>query len=177
MVLMGRDSIIIRAPLDHMPQLTKVSIASDPLDFVSIPETQVRHQLGAPGAGAEDIGGAGPVGHRQAVISEHRVDQANPVLALAPPGGLGAAATTRRRERQERIRLVDSVLGYYHLTVADWAGASYVLGTRTGRTELVANLSELWTAAEDLAGAACDPLDDRLLDHLARVPPRSGAKP
>lgn len=84
----------------------------------------------------------------------------------------GAGPTTRRRERQERIRLVDSVLGYYHLTVADWAGTSYVLGTRTGRTELVANLSELWTAAEDLAGAPCDPLDDRLLDHLARLPRR-----
>ncbi len=84
----------------------------------------------------------------------------------------GAAEITRRRERQQRIRLVDSVLGYYHLTVADWAGASYVLGTRTGRTELVANLSELWTAAEDLAGAPCDPLDDRLLDHLARLPRR-----
>ena len=89
-----------------------------------------------------------------------------------PEAFRGAAETTRRRERQERIRLVDSVLGYYRLTVADWAGAAYVLGTRTGRTELVANLSELWTAAESLTGAACDPLDERLLDHLARVPRR-----
>ncbi len=86
-----------------------------------------------------------------------------------PEAFRGAAETTRRRERQERIRLVDSVLGYYHLTVADWAGAAYVIGTHTGRTELVANLSELWTAAESLTGAACDPLDERLLDHLARV--------
>ncbi len=93
-----------------------------------------------------------------------------------PEAFRGGAETTRRRERQERIRLVDSVLGYYRLTVADWAGASYVLGTRTGRTELVANLTELWTAAESLAGTACDPLDERLLEHLARVArPRSGS--
>ena len=71
--------------------------------------------------------------------------------------------TTRRRERQERTRLANAVLGHYGLSLADWSGASYVLSNRTGRTALVDNLTELWGAAEDLANKPCDPLDEGLI--------------
>lgn len=98
-------------------------------------------------------------------------------IASHPEAFRGGARTTWRRERQERIRLLDSVLGFYGLTVADWAGGSYVLGTRTGRTRLVENLTELWAAAETLTGAGCDPLDDALLGHLARAPHRRSGAP
>ena len=77
-------------------------------------------------------------------------------------------ATTRRRERQERTRLANAVLKHYGLTLADWAGASYVLSTRTGRKVLVDNLAEVWAAAESLGKTSCDPLDDTLLTALAR---------
>jgi hypothetical protein len=82
------------------------------------------------------------------------------------------AETTRRRERQERTRLVNAVLAHYGLALSDWAGTSYVLRTRTGRTALVENLGELWAAAEGLVGKPCDPLDETLLAALAR-PDRS----
>ncbi len=74
--------------------------------------------------------------------------------------------TTRRRERQERTRLANAVLGHYALSLADWSGASYVLSNRTGRTALVDNLTELWAAAEDLTGKKCDPLDEGLIAGL-----------
>lgn len=74
--------------------------------------------------------------------------------------------TTRRRERQERTRLANAVLGHYGLSLADWSGASYVLSNRTGRTALVDNLTELWGAAEDLANKPCDPLDEGLIAAL-----------
>ena len=86
--------------------------------------------------------------------------------------------TPRRRERQDRTRLVNAVLDHYGLSLADWAGTAYVLGTRTGRTALVENLTELWAAAETLIDAPCDPLDDALLDRLARTDRSSpGASP
>ena len=74
--------------------------------------------------------------------------------------------TTRRAERQHRTRLANAVLGHYGLALTDWTGASYVLATRTGRTAMVDNMTELWAAAEDLTGNRCDPLDEALLDRL-----------
>ncbi len=79
----------------------------------------------------------------------------------------GGAETTRRAERQRRMRLANAVLGQYGLALTDWTGASYVLATRTGRTAMVDDLTELWAAAEDLTGRRCDPLDEALLARLS----------
>ena len=73
---------------------------------------------------------------------------------------------TRQRERQQRVRLVNQVLRHYGLTLADWSGNSYILRGRTGKSQILDNLSELWTHAEVLANTECDPLDDRLLASL-----------
>jgi hypothetical protein len=73
------------------------------------------------------------------------------------------------RERQARVRLVNAVLHYYGLTLAEWSGKSYVLSSKTGRTAIVDNLSELWGQAERLSGRRCDPLDERLLVSLQRA--------
>ncbi len=78
------------------------------------------------------------------------------------------AETTRRAERQHRTRIANAVLGHYGLALTDWTGASYVLATRTGRTAMVDNLSELWASAEALLGAPCDPLDESLIAGLGR---------
>ncbi len=76
-------------------------------------------------------------------------------------------APTLRAERQRRMRLANAVLGPYGLALTDWTGASYVLATRTGRTAMVDDLTELWAAAEDLTGRRCDPLDEALLARLS----------
>jgi len=77
-----------------------------------------------------------------------------------------AEAHAHWRERQARVRLVNTVLQYYGLTLAEWSGKSYVLSSRTGRTAIVDNLSELWSQAERLCGRRCDPLDEQLLVSL-----------
>ena len=74
---------------------------------------------------------------------------------------------TRRRERQERTRLVNTVLDHYGLSLSDWAGTSYVLRTKTGQTALVENLTELWANAEQLTRREFDPLDDALVAKLS----------
>jgi hypothetical protein len=82
-----------------------------------------------------------------------------------------AQAHTQWRERQARVRLVNAVLQHYGLKLAEWSGKSYVLSSRTGRTAIVDNLSELWGQAERLCGRRCDPLDERLLvslEHTSR---------
>ena len=52
-------------------------------------------------------------------------------------GGDGPPRVTPARERQERVRLVNRVLGPLGLVLAEWAASSYVLRTRTGRSEMV----------------------------------------
>ena len=58
------------------------------------------------------------------------------------------------------------MLGLYGLTLSDWQGTSYVLSTATGKTEIVDNLTHLWSAAEKLLGRPCDPLDPALVGRL-----------
>ena len=76
--------------------------------------------------------------------------------------------TTRGRERQQRTRLVNAVLSHYGLSLSDWSGASYTLSGQTGQTALVANLTEMWAAAERIGKKPCDPLDEGLIAGLLR---------
>jgi hypothetical protein len=77
-------------------------------------------------------------------------------------------AHTRHRERQACTRLANLVLGQYGLKLSDWSGNAYLLASRTGRTVIVNDLAQLWSAAERLAGRPCDPLDERLVGALER---------
>ena len=79
---------------------------------------------------------------------------------------LGADAPTRRRERLERAARLNRVLAHYALQASDWQGSAYLLSTRTGRTEVVEDLGQLWHAAERLLGRPLDPLDPALLRRL-----------
>ena len=72
-----------------------------------------------------------------------------------------------RRRRIERVRLVNRILAHFGLRLDDWAGRTYVLRDRKGRSEVVPDLGTLWQAAARLAGRPLDPLDPGLLDALA----------
>src|SRR5438445_12511552 len=72
----------------------------------------------------------------------------------------------RRRERADRVRLANRVLALYGMRLSDWQGASFLLSTFTGKSEIVGDLGHLWAAAERLAGRTCDPLDPELLARL-----------
>ena len=63
----------------------------------------------------------------------------------------------RRRERASRMRIANRVLAQFGLALSDWRGAAFLLSTRTGKTEIVADLGHLWPVAERLAGRPCDP--------------------
>ncbi|TBR27473.1 MAG: hypothetical protein EPO10_17895, partial [Reyranella sp.] len=72
----------------------------------------------------------------------------------------------RRRERMARVAVANRILKLYGLSLSDWQGASFVLSTATGKSELVDNLAHLWAAAEKLAGRPCDPLDPAVIARL-----------
>ena len=78
---------------------------------------------------------------------------------------LGQEPADRRRERRRRISEANAILGLIGLSLEDWQGDSYVLRSRTGKSEVVANLAALWAAAEALAGRPLDPLDPKILDR------------
>jgi hypothetical protein len=72
----------------------------------------------------------------------------------------------RRRERADRVRLANRVLALYGMRLSDWQGASFLLSTFTGKSEIVEDLGHLWPAAEKLSGRPCDPLAFELLEQL-----------
>jgi hypothetical protein len=72
----------------------------------------------------------------------------------------------RRRERAKRVRIANVALVHYGMRLADWQGASFLLSTLTGKSEIVEDLGHLWSAAERLSGRLCDPLAP---DFLARL--------
>ena len=88
--------------------------------------------------------------------------------AAARPGVFTRNTDTaeRRRERMHRIALANRVLRHYGMRLGDWQGASYLLSTATGKTEVVEGLAHLWTSAEKLSGRACDPLAMDLVEDL-----------
>ncbi len=78
----------------------------------------------------------------------------------------GDEGSTRRRQRLERVRLINRVLGHYGLRVDDWQGTSMILSSRTGASEIVDDLAALWPAAARLVGRRLDPLDPALVARL-----------
>jgi hypothetical protein len=72
----------------------------------------------------------------------------------------------RRRERADRVRLANRVLALYGMRLSDWQGASFLLSTFTGKSEIVEDLGHLWPAAEKLCSRLCDPLARELLEQL-----------
>jgi hypothetical protein len=77
--------------------------------------------------------------------------------------------TTHRGRRLARVRAANLVLTQFGLTLADWEGAKYQLSSRTGRTEIVDNLAQVWQAAECILGRACDPLDHSVVARMKQI--------
>ncbi len=75
---------------------------------------------------------------------------------------------SRRQERRHRVAISNVILAAYGLELKDWQGSAYLLTNRKGRTEMVAHLAALWSAAETLVGRPCDPLDPELIAVLER---------
>ncbi len=90
------------------------------------------------------------------------------------PESFGARSQThtRHRERQDRMRLINRIVGHYGLSVSDWSGNAYVVRSATGRTLMADNLSQVWTAASTITGKSCDPLDPALIRAI-----RAGSGP
>jgi hypothetical protein len=74
----------------------------------------------------------------------------------------------RRRERANRVRIANRILAQFGMALSDWRGSASLLSTRTGKTEIIADLGHLWPAAERLNGRACDPLEPRVIERLER---------
>ena len=90
--------------------------------------------------------------------------------AIARPGVFtrNTDATSRRRERMNRVTAANRVLKHYRMNLADWQGTAFVLSTATGKSEIVDNLAHLWMTAERLLGQPCDPLDEELIGLMER---------
>lgn len=90
--------------------------------------------------------------------------------AVARPGvfTLNTSPQDRRRERAHRLAVVNRLLWRFRMTLSDWQGASYVLATATGQTEMIDTLAHLWPAVERLLGRPLDPLDPAFFEAQGR---------
>jgi hypothetical protein len=88
--------------------------------------------------------------------------------AIMRPGvySRNASVIERRRERANRVRIANRILTQFGMALSDWQGTAFLLSTRTGKTEIIADLGHLWPAAEKLAGRVCDPLAASLIESL-----------
>ena len=88
--------------------------------------------------------------------------------AVARPGVFtrNVSPIGRRRERSNRVRIANRILAQFGMALADWQGTSFLLSTRTGKTEIIPDLGHLWPVAERLAGRACDPLAEAVMERL-----------
>ena len=80
-------------------------------------------------------------------------------------GGQGAVRP-RRQERFHRVKLINEILEIFALRLDDWQGQSFILSSRTGKTEIVDNLMAVWPAAEQMIGRPLDPMDSTMLTRL-----------
>jgi hypothetical protein len=81
--------------------------------------------------------------------------------------GSSSDEAQRRQARFKRVRVVNRVLVPYQLSMHDDLSCTrYVIGDRKGAQEVVRDLAELWAAADRLAHASVDPLDEGLLAAL-----------
>lgn len=76
--------------------------------------------------------------------------------------GLGTTPHHRLRARFRRAQVLQSVLPAFGLSASeDGQTPGIVLADQTGSRVIVANLAELWAAAETLGRRPFDPLDPR----------------
>lgn len=88
--------------------------------------------------------------------------------AIARPGVFtrNTERVDRRRERAKRVRIAGRILTEFGMSLSDWQGSSFLLSTRTGKTEMVEDLGHLWPLAEKISGRVCDPLSPSLIERL-----------
>lgn len=88
--------------------------------------------------------------------------------AIARPGVFtrNTERVDRRRERAKRVRIAGRILTEFGMSLSDWQGSSFLLSTRTGKTEMVEDLGHLWPLAEKISGRVCDPLSRSLIEKL-----------
>lgn len=88
--------------------------------------------------------------------------------AVVRPGVFtrNVGSVDRRRERARRVAAANRMLAAFGMSLSDWQGASFVLATRTGKSEMIEDLGHLWPAAERLSGRICDPLDPGLIARM-----------
>ncbi|MDQ3654650.1 MAG: hypothetical protein M3457_06185 [Chloroflexota bacterium] len=87
--------------------------------------------------------------------------------------GFGNSPHDRVRARFRRVQVLQSILPAFGLTAHDDIHTPGItLGNLTGNNAIVANLTELWNAAETLGSGTIDPLDA----HFTGAPAPGSAK-
>lgn len=80
----------------------------------------------------------------------------------------GVATGQPASERHRRRDVIATVLGCYGLDYRHGVtGAPALVSNRKGAVKVATGLSEVWDAAETLAGRPLDPLEPVLLERLA----------
>ncbi|MCL5961986.1 MAG: hypothetical protein M1358_22185, partial [Chloroflexi bacterium] len=75
----------------------------------------------------------------------------------------------KMRDRAQRVRLFNLLLGQLGLKLQDWEGSNYLLLDKKGNQAIAPDLAGLWLSAEKMLGRPIDPLDPSYLESLRRA--------
>ena len=85
-------------------------------------------------------------------------------------------SATFRRERLYQIEIINKIIKKYGLHISDWHGASFLISSSTGATEIVNHIASVWEVAKKMSGKFFDPLDLTLLENLPKGQLKKGQK-
>ncbi|KAA6224819.1 MULTISPECIES: hypothetical protein [unclassified Campylobacter] len=74
----------------------------------------------------------------------------------------------RMKTRLQKVAILNKILEFYALKLADWQGSKYILSNKKGQNVIVNDLGDLWFKASELEKCEFDALDENLLNFLKR---------
>lgn len=90
-------------------------------------------------------------------------------VSKLPGGRPSEHSVTRSRQAQATLLTRFTRPG---AVVRDWGSTAWLVEGRSGGTEIVASLGEVWAAVARLTGKPLDPLDLALIQSFERAAPR-----
>lgn len=77
-----------------------------------------------------------------------------------------ALTVPKRQERYRKIKIINTIVKPYRVSVSDFQGINYLVQNQTGKASVVNGLSNLWEEVEAMTHQSIDVLDERFLNDL-----------
>lgn len=74
----------------------------------------------------------------------------------------------RKRSRIHQAKLANQISQQYGLSLKEWQSSKFILTNNKGKSEIIHDNGQLWSAAESILGYAIDPLSPDCMNKLTK---------